>query len=161
MSTTKREIIEGAFSDIGLAAFTFDISTEETTDALRKLDRMVAQWDSRGLRIGYALPTSPGNSSPAEIAGVPDIYASALVQNLAMLLAPSYGKTITQDMRINAKQSYSDLVARVAGRDIVEMRYPDTLPIGTGNKPFRGDSTQQFFTLPDQLNTGEDGLLEL
>lgn len=161
MATTKREIIESAFSDIGLAAFVFDINDTETTDALRKLDRLLAQWDGRGIRISYSLPITPSSSSPAENAGVPDVYVSALVQALAMLLAPSYGKTITQDMRINAKQSYNDMLSRVAARDIAEMQYPDTLPIGTGNKPFRSDSTLQYFQPDDRLEAGPDSLLEI
>jgi len=160
MATTKREYINAAFSDIGLAGYVFDISASEITDALNKLDRMVAQWDSRGIRIGYLLPSSPSTSNPDDDSGVPDIYSSAIVQNLAMLLAPSYGKTITQDMRINARMSYNDMISHVAERDLATMQFPNNLPYGAGNKPYRNGGLNQYFQPEDRLQAGPDSFLE-
>ena len=72
MSWTKREIVTGAFEEIGLASYVFDLQPEQMQAGLRRLDNMMATWNSRGLRIGYPLADNPGDSDLDQDATVTD-----------------------------------------------------------------------------------------
>jgi hypothetical protein len=63
VSWTKRDIIGQAFSEIGLASYTFDLLPEQWEGALRRLDAMIAQWENKGIRLAWPLPVSFANSS--------------------------------------------------------------------------------------------------
>jgi hypothetical protein len=63
MSYTKRQFVDAAFEEIGLASYVFDLTTEELLPRLvRRLDAMMAQWNAKGIRLGYPLPTSAADS---------------------------------------------------------------------------------------------------
>ena len=51
MGWTKRQYIEQAFEEVGLAAYVFDLTPEQLQSALRKLDAMMAEWNAKGLRL--------------------------------------------------------------------------------------------------------------
>lgn len=72
MGWTKRQLITQAFEEIGLAAYVFDLTPEQLQSALRRMDAMVAGWNSNGVRIGYPLPSSPDSSNIDADSGVPD-----------------------------------------------------------------------------------------
>jgi hypothetical protein len=93
VSWTKRDIIGQAFSEIGLASYTFDLLPEQWEGALRRLDAMIAQWEMKGIRLAWPLPVSFANSSIDDVTGAPDTALEALYLNLAVRLAPGYGKT--------------------------------------------------------------------
>jgi hypothetical protein len=52
---TKRDVIGQAFSEIGLASYTFDLLPEQYEGALRRLDAMIAQWENKGIRLAWPL----------------------------------------------------------------------------------------------------------
>ena len=56
MGWTKRQFIEQAFEEIGLAAYVFDLTPEQLQSALRRLDAMMAGWNTNGIRIGWPMP---------------------------------------------------------------------------------------------------------
>lgn len=145
MSTTKRQICEDAFAELALSGSTFDLTPEEMHTALVRLDRMLAYWDSQGIRVGYALPDPVLGSGLDDASGLPDGVVQTVVANLAVRLAAVYGKQLSQDTRNTAKQGLTALEgAAVAPRPV---RMPDTLPRGAGNKPWRGGNP--FFPTPD------------
>ena len=59
MGWTKREYIEQAFEEIGLASYVFDLTPEQLQSALRKLDAMLAEWNAKGLRLGLSTAQFP------------------------------------------------------------------------------------------------------
>lgn len=97
MGWTKRQFITQAFEEIGLAAYVFDLTTEQLQSALRRMDAMVAGWNSNGIRIGYPLPSSPQDSDIDVDTGVPDFANEAIYLGLAVRLAPSFGKTVAPE----------------------------------------------------------------
>ena len=140
---TKRQIIEQAFEEIGLASYVFDLTADQLQSALRRLDLMVASWQARNIQIGYPLPASPENSN---IDG--EIQTSlnnneALVLNLAVRLAPAYGKSLSPDTKATAKLLYDQLLIEAAMP--YEQQFVRTLPLGAGFK--RTD--QVFVNVPD------------
>ena len=87
MGWTKRQFVEQAFEEIGLATYTFDLSPEQMQSALRRLDAMVATWNGAGIRIGYPLPSSPQDSDLDTETNVPDMSNEAIYTNLAIKIA--------------------------------------------------------------------------
>jgi hypothetical protein len=140
---TKRQIIEQAFEEIGLASYVFDITADQLQSALRRLDLMVASWQARNIQIGYPLPASPENSNIDEEIQTSLNNNEALVLNLAVRLAPAYGKSLSPDTKATAKLLYDQLLIEAAMP--YEQQFVRTLPLGAGFK--RTD--QVFVNVPD------------
>ena len=140
---TKRQIIEQAFEEIGLASYVFDITADQLESALRRLDLMVASWQARNIQIGYPLPASPENSNIDEEIQTSLNNNEALVLNLAVRLAPAYGKSLSPDTKATAKLLYDQLLIEAAMP--YEQQFVRTLPLGAGFK--RTD--QVFVNVPD------------
>ena len=140
---TKRQIIEQAFEEIGLASYVFDLTADQLQSALRRLDLMVASWQARNIQIGYPLPASPENSNIDEEIQTSLNNNEALVLNLAVRLAPAYGKSLSPDTKATAKLLYDQLLIEAAMP--YEQQFVRTLPLGAGFK--RTD--QVFVNVPD------------
>ena len=157
MSYTKRQFVEEAFAEIGMASYTFDLSPQQLDACLRRLDTMMATWNARGIRLGYPLPSNPEDSDLDTDTQVPDSANEAVVANLAIRLAPQYGKAVSLDTRTTAKQAYDTLLARAAFPP--EQQFPRTLPMGAGQKPWRFDDP--FMPAPtNPVLSGQEGPLE-
>jgi len=157
MGWTKRQFIEAALEEIGLAEYVFDAQPQQLQSAMRRMDAMVATWNSQGIRLGYPLPANPQDSDLDEQTNVPDAANEAIITNLALRIAPSYGKQPLPDTKATAGFSYSELLARFAMPP--EQQLPRTMPAGAGNKPWRYDDP--FLQKPvDPVLAGDDGPLE-
>jgi hypothetical protein len=132
MSWTKKQIIEQAFEEIGLASYIFDITPDQLQSALQRLDLMVGSWLGKNIRISYPIASSPLDSNIDDLIDVPAQYNEALVLNLAVRLAPSYGKALTPETKMNAKLLYDQLLVEAAAP--IEQQYVKTLPLGAGYK---------------------------
>ena len=51
MGYTKRQIIEAACEEIGLANYAFDMQPEQLQAMMRRLDAMMAEWNAKGIRL--------------------------------------------------------------------------------------------------------------
>lgn len=158
MSWTKRQIVGQAFEEIGIANYEFDLQSEDFQSALRKLDTMMAAWNSFGIRIGYPLPTTPGASDLDDDSNVPDMAIEAIILNLAIRLAPLYGKQLLKETKQTAKISFNMLV-QLTNEDI-EMQLPYELPAGAGQKPWRINDNPYLNQPSDPLTVGKDGIIE-
>ena len=143
MSWTKKQIIEQAFEEIGLASYIFDLTPDQLDSALRRLDLMVASWQTKNIQIGYPLSTSPQNSDIDTPIETSLNNNEALVLNLAVRLAPAYGKSVSPDTKATAKLLYDQLLIEAAAP--YEQQFPRTMPLGAGYK--RTD--QVFVNVPD------------
>jgi hypothetical protein len=158
LSYTKRQFVEEAFAELGMANYTFDLQPQQLDTALRRLDTMMATWNAKGIRLGYPLPSSPQDSDLDTETQVPDSANEAIVTNLAIRLAPQYGKQVQIDTRTTAKLGYDTLLARATFP--LEQQFPRTLPLGAGQKPWRYDTP--FMPGPvDPVLAGPDGPIEL
>ena len=156
MSWTKRQIIQQAFDEIGLAPYVFDLTADQLDSALRRLDSLIAMWDSKGIRLGYPLPSSPQNSDIDAQTNMPDKAIEAAFLQLAIRLAPSYGKNVSQDTKAAAKQSYDALLVTFCTP--VEMQIPAGYPKGAGYKPYAIDD--QFTSREQPITVGSDSILD-
>jgi hypothetical protein len=158
MSYTKRQFVEEAFAELGMANYTFDLQPQQLEGAMKRLDAMMATWNAKGIRLGYPLPSSPQDSDLDTETQVPDSANEAIVANLAIRIAPQYGKQVQIDTRTTAKLGYDTLLARATFP--LEQQFPRTLPLGAGQKPWRYDTP--FMPGPvDPVLAGPDGPIEL
>jgi hypothetical protein len=159
MSWTKRELIQQAFDEIGFANYVYDLNPAQLQSALRTLDSMLASWYARGIALGYPISSSPGTADLDQDSNAPDWANEAIYLSLAARLGPRFGKTITPETKIAAKQAYDAMLQRTI--TLIEMQLPDTMPVGAGNKPWR--TADNPFTLPpdlDPLRINEGGELD-
>jgi hypothetical protein len=151
MGWTKRQLIEEAFAELALAGHTFDITAEELQTALRRLDTMMATWEANGIRVGYALPSSPDAADIDQPSGLPDAAVETVFLNLAIRLASGFGKQVRAETRKAASEGH-DVLMRAAAMPI-EQQLPSTLPRGAGNRALRG-SERPFFPPPSDSPLG-------
>jgi hypothetical protein len=144
MSWTKRQLIEQAFEIIGMASYTYDLQPEQLQSAMRQLDTMMATWNNKGVQLGYPIPSTPENADLDDETNVPDRANEAIYMNLAIRIAPNYGKQVMRELKQAAFYAYQGLLSVATFPQ--EMQYPETLPTGAGNKPHRWDD--EFFPTP-------------
>lgn len=155
MAWTKRQLITQAFEEIGLASYVFDLDADQLESAKRRMDTMMAAWSRKGIRLGYALPSSPMDSDIDDDSGLPDTATEAVYLNLGLKIGPSFGKTVSLETKIAAKRAYDELLIAVAFP--AEMQLPGTLPRGAGSK----NIDYPFVDEPeDTLAVGNDASLD-
>ncbi len=159
MGWTKRQFVNQAFEEIGYAEYAYDLQTEQLQAALRRLDAMMATWNGRTIRVGYPLPDSPQDSSLDEGTNVPDIANEAIYLNLALRIAPIVGKVVSPETKTSARGAYQELLKRAAMPN--EMQFPETLPAGQGNKPWRWRDSPFIRPPKDPVDAGPDGEIDL
>lgn len=159
MGWTKRQFVEQAFEEIGLAAYVYDLTPEQLQSALRRLDAMMAGWGANSIRIGWPMPSTPDASDLDADTKVPDVANEAIYLNLALRMAPGFGKVLSPDTKADADAAYSNLLNQTAA-PTPERQFPNTLPRGAGTKPWRSFNSNQFVKTPDDpLLAGEDNQL--
>ena len=104
MSDTKKQIILDAYASFGYVDYFYNADVEQIDFALRILNRMLADWESEGVSIGYNL-----GSDIQENSGIPEYASNAVIANLTIMLASSFGKNLSQDSKENAINSYNNL----------------------------------------------------
>ena len=90
MGYTRQDFINGALEEIGLASIAYDATADELVGAMRRLNAMMAEWNARGIRIGYPIPSGPNSGALTDETGVPDSAWEAVTLNLAIRIAPSW-----------------------------------------------------------------------
>ena len=158
MGYSKRQVVNAAFEEIGLASYVFDLQPEQLQSALRRLDAMIADWNGKGIRLGYPIPGSPQYSDLDEPSEVPDSANEAIITNLAIRIAPGYGKVVMPETKAVAKDSYNTLLQRATAP--IPQQMPVTMPSGAGNKPWRVYDNPFLSQPVDPLTAGPDGPIE-
>ena len=155
MGYSKRQFVEASLEEIGLASYVFDLSPQQVESAVRRLDAQMASWNALGIRVGYPLPGSPQDTGLDDETNVPDAAYEAIITNLGIKLAPSYGKTVSADTKATAKRTYDTLLSRAAMP--MEMQLPASMPRGAGAKAY----DDPFVDNPEEpILAGRDGQLE-
>jgi hypothetical protein len=124
---TKGELIGDAFAELAIASYVFDLEPEEQQTALRRMDALMAVWESRGIRVGYVYGGGLATES-----GLPQYAHEPVVAALAVRLAPGFGKAVSAQTLATAKSGYDGLMSRSAFPPEQQLR---NLPSGSGNKP--------------------------
>jgi hypothetical protein len=112
------------------------------------LQQMLSLWNSQSLSTGIDYPDEIGD----ELAE-PEQIQNAIDHQLAILAGPYLQKVPNQELRAQAKYLMQQLRNQFAPKP--ETLYPDTLPIGSGNKAYPIGPT--FYPNLDNVLTDENG----
>jgi len=156
MPWTKRQLIESAFEEAGLATFAFDLTPEQTASACKRLDAMMAGLNQQGVQIGYAMASDPTNIDPDQDSGIPDGAYETVIAGLAIRLALSYGKQISPDTKYAYQRGLDALKVMAAYPQNIAI--PVGYPIGAGWKSIPGEFNQFVPPSADAISAGNDPL---
>lgn len=110
MATTKSDLVRSALTKLAVTGYDYDIDPEEIKSGAIVLEQMMADWDARGIKCGYSFAEFPDAVDVSRPANVPDIAYKAIVYQLAIELADSYGKQITASVQAGASSGMSSLL---------------------------------------------------
>lgn len=136
MAKTKGEVVRTALAHLGLVDYEFDVTPEELATGVDFLNIMMSFWSGKNLKVPYNFEGETEDDS-----GLPDTAIEAVVTNLAIRLAPTFGKQTPLEVRTTAKQSLNALYSESA-RPIEQQL--DAIPSGAGHKE------RNFFTPTDK-----------
>lgn len=151
---TAESVINDALEEILVNASEQPVEAVEFQTGLRYLNRMMAEWDVRGLPLGYTKVTTP--SDPIT---VPDGAINGIIFNLALRLAHKFDMPIAGDLAGKA-QSGLTAIRRIA-QTVRPTNPPSTLPIGSGNEHDWHDNYHFYPTTQDEVTTEQDGSILL
>jgi len=143
--TTMRVLVQDAFEEIGVKKAEVDLTDDELQSGIRRANDLLTSWADIGYIVGYN-PVLNGDD-------IVEVEASALgaaKYNLATRLAPSYQKPITIELASIAADTFNTLIN--SNIFIGEVAYPDTLPLGSGNRRCNSDTDARFFNSNDIEN---------
>jgi hypothetical protein len=156
MSLTKGELVTAALGEFGISSYEFDITPEELASGVRRLNAMMAFWASKNLLLSYA----DSDDTDAE-SNIPGVALEAVITNLAIRLAPSYGKQVPLEVATVAKESLNALLS-VSTKP--RQQQFAVMPRGAGYKtttyPFTTPPGEQYLVNVDEsvdLSGGPDG----
>lgn len=129
---TKGDLAIRALGKLGIANYVFDTEAEEDVSALRQLDSLASDWQSKLNTFGYIQPTTRGASLPTDDSGINAADEDAFIYNLAEVLAPDYGKTPAPFVLKRAADTRSTFFCKYARE--IEIPLSEKLPVGAGNR---------------------------
>lgn len=139
MSITKRDIINGAFEELGLGEG-YDATPEDYASALRRLDGMMAEWSSFGLQTGWPLTSQSSVSTIDDGVGLILPLREGVIASLAVRIAPGFGKTPSPDTKLAAARGWN--VAMRLASDPPQKRVNTAVaPAGAGYKLRQGNQS--------------------
>lgn len=129
-TTTKDDVLQMTFEELGRAGYQFDHGSDEVASALRKLDTLMTEepYD----KLGYNAPAAIGGSDQLDPSGLPDNALQTVAVALAVRFSPSWGKTMSPQSNAAFVRGVNKLRTMVQTIPTVPLR-PGT-PWGSGNK---------------------------
>lgn len=131
MGYSRRQFVTKAFEKIGLASYVYDLEPDQLEAVAEDLNAMMALWDAKGIRLGFPIPGDPSQGDLDDPTNVPYSANIAIYCNLAVLIAPNFGKVPSPELKAMAKLGYDTLSARAAFPPQMQMK---VMPTGAGNK---------------------------
>ena len=131
--TTKRDIINGAFEELGLGSYVYDATPEDYSSALSRLNGMMAEWNSYGVPTGYPMSSSTDVSTLDDQTGIIQPIVEGVKMGLAVRIAPSYGKTPSPATNIAAQRGWN-VALRLIGAPPHKRQNTASAPAGAGYK---------------------------
>lgn len=161
MGWTKQQFILQAFDELGFGSDAYSIGTDQLNLALIKLEAMMGRWAGKGVHVRYPIAADIDSASLSTTTNVPDAANEAIYKNLAVKLAPSLGKAVSQLLNKEAIDTYKDLVSFADSEELPVMQMPGYVPLGAGNRR-RFGTDQNFVDSPDErpLYTDDSGKLK-
>jgi len=124
---TATHIISRALTRLGIRASETAIEADELQDGLDMLNDMLSNWEESGYNLGF----SPVSGITDEVR-IPRGANAAVIDSLAIMLAPEYSRPVSPALAGAAKLSLANMLRSIVF--IGDVDYPSTLPKGAGNE---------------------------
>ena len=132
------DIVNGALRKLGVNPSDSAITGQEMSDGIDALNDMLIEWENSGIVLGFA-PIA----DPADTIRVPRGTEAAIKSNLAGRMASEYSKQISQSLAGEILASSENMLRLIMKP--IEVEFPDTLPLGSGNQCIDTNIDQRFF----------------
>lgn len=127
---TAGDLVKDALQELLVQAVESPIEPDEMQTGIRYLNRMMAEFKANGVDIGYTPVTNQSDDVDVD-AGA---YAPITV-NLAVRLASQYDKAVPAPLASLAQSGVNTLIKLSTDYTTDwQANYPDTLPVGSGNR---------------------------
>ena len=123
---TVTEVVTGALQLLEVRISESAITAAEAEDGLVSLNDMMNEWNVDGINIGYETLDAIEDELFVTLGSI-----GAIKANLAVYIAPEYGRIVTPSLAERAIRSKRSLRASIP---LNQAQFPDTLPIGSGNE---------------------------
>ncbi len=123
---TVTEIVTGALQLLEVQTAESAITAPEAEDGLVSLNDMMNEWNVDGINVGYETLESIEDELFVDLGSI-----GAIKANLAVYIAPEYGRAVSDSLERRAKSGKRSLRASI---NLNPSQYPDTLPVGSGNE---------------------------
>ena len=147
---TKIELIDRAYSKLRISGITVNPNPSDVNIALDEMEAMIAEWELVNVCLGYTFEDLP---DPNTESGLVRGYENAVQTNLAIRLAPEFGKP-SGELFSQASQSYSKISSAVS--KVRQTPYPNRQPVGAANT-LRTNRWRRFYDIdasaPNNCNT--------
>lgn len=123
---TVTEVVSGALQLLEVRTAESAIEPVEAEDGLVSLNDMMNEWNVDGINVGYETLSSIDEQLNVDLGAI-----GAIKANLAIYIAPEYGRIVSDTLDKRARRGKKSLRASIK---LNPSEYPDTLPIGSGNE---------------------------
>jgi len=106
--STNTEIVSDALRTLKVLAEGATPTAEQASDALRRLNQMLATWEVDSIVLGYHAQTDPSATCP-----IPDWAEKGVAGMLAVELAPEYAATLSLEAAKAVGDGYEVILRRV------------------------------------------------
>jgi hypothetical protein len=125
-----------------------DIEPDNLELCLRRLDAMMSNWNSKGITLGYPIPTAPEFSNLDQDSNIRDSAIEPVIDNLCVRIAPIFGKQASPDTKKSAKEGLSTIRTALILDRTKPMPIPSYMAKGAGHKAWRYGGQNGFNNPP-------------
>ena len=136
---TAATIIKGALRRIQIVGSESPIEDDEIVDGLEDLNDWGSAHEAGFLQLGFSSVTNTGDT-----VNIPIEAVGYFKDHLALYMAGQYGAPISQTLMMSAQDSKARALNAFA--PVINVEFPDTLPIGSGNECDLITEDQRFFS---------------
>ena len=136
--TTATQIINGAAEEIGVKTAEIALQPGDFQVILDRMNDMLSEWADLG-----RAPSFVDVSDGADTVSIDRNAVAAAKYNLAIRIAPSFGRVVTPTLTALAGGTLNNL--RTSVNHIGKVAFPDTLPTGSGNDCPDSFNEDRFF----------------
>ena len=136
---TAADIIKGALRRLQVIGSETPIEADEIQDGLEDLNDFGSSHEDGYLALGFV-----NMSNTADTINIPIGAVGYFKDALALYIAGQYGAPVSQSLIMAHDKSKS--AALNAYQPVINVEFPDTLPMGSGNNCDLITSDQKFFT---------------
>jgi len=135
---TMREVVQDSLEEIGVKTAEVSLTPDELQSGIRRCNDMLTEWADIGIVVGFNEVLNGDDTINVDRNAI-----GCVKYNLAIRMAPSYQKVVGPALAAIASGTLEVLMASVT--DLTNIAYPDTLPLGSGNRCPDDDVGRRFF----------------